>query len=501
MLALKMLVGPDKDKVFKLEKSRCLIGRSSKCDIVLENAGVSKEHADIHILAAQMIVQDLNSSNGTFVNGLRVQKSEIKIGDRLGIAQFIFELIKYEAPMVVSTERGPQTAAEEPPANKNLTGWQAKIQNYIDVVAMPGIYKLTDLFEYKTVLFSFAILYILIMTLLSIIPMNQITKESIENESRRRAQTVARALANANEKVLRFGDYSKFSTDFVMREDGIEDVYIVSKEGMILAPPERAGARPKETAFIRKIQGQAKEISSTLDNNKVAAAFPIVAYDPDLQQNIAKAHAVVVFNVSSLEFDDGRAFSLFIQMLILALIVGFVLFFIVFKLIEYPLHKIHDELDHSIKEGRDHIQLNLKLPALQELLITLNSLLTRSMNPTISTERQTLNRDLEMQNLCQMVGYPCFILNKHKKFLAINQPFESLLGISRIQLIGNEFTYLPDQALQKNIEELFERATQQPQIPLTDKIEISGHVIINSCLSSSDAEYFIYTFTPDGGVS
>ncbi|MEG6567173.1 FHA domain-containing protein [Thermoanaerobacterium saccharolyticum] len=49
------------------------IGRADDCDIVVENPYVSSKHAMIRKKGKKYIIQDLNSTNGTFVNGKRVK--------------------------------------------------------------------------------------------------------------------------------------------------------------------------------------------------------------------------------------------------------------------------------------------------------------------------------------------------------------------------------------------------------------------------------------------
>jgi pSer/pThr/pTyr-binding forkhead associated (FHA) protein len=57
------------------------IGRSEECDIVIESPYVSAKHALIRKKGKRFYIEDLNSTNGTFVNGKRVKFSRIKNGD------------------------------------------------------------------------------------------------------------------------------------------------------------------------------------------------------------------------------------------------------------------------------------------------------------------------------------------------------------------------------------------------------------------------------------
>lgn len=60
-----------------------LVGRGSDCDIRLSDATVSNHHANLVITASGTLLRDLRSSNGTFVNGKRIDEVEIHEGDEV----------------------------------------------------------------------------------------------------------------------------------------------------------------------------------------------------------------------------------------------------------------------------------------------------------------------------------------------------------------------------------------------------------------------------------
>ncbi|MBS1869802.1 MAG: FHA domain-containing protein [Actinobacteria bacterium] len=71
------------------------IGRSRSCDIVLEDANVSRTHAEIRPRGGAWIVADLGSTNGVAVNGARIEQAHaLKPGDRieLGTTVLTFEV-------------------------------------------------------------------------------------------------------------------------------------------------------------------------------------------------------------------------------------------------------------------------------------------------------------------------------------------------------------------------------------------------------------------------
>src|SRR5262249_16443982 len=62
------------------------LGRSPACNIVTESGAVSKVHARIERTADQLVLEDLGSANGTFVNGNRVMTAFLQNGDVLSLA-------------------------------------------------------------------------------------------------------------------------------------------------------------------------------------------------------------------------------------------------------------------------------------------------------------------------------------------------------------------------------------------------------------------------------
>lgn len=59
------------------------VGRHPDCDVVLSNAEVSRRHARLLCRDGSWVLQDLQSTNGTTVNGVRVGRCELRPGDHL----------------------------------------------------------------------------------------------------------------------------------------------------------------------------------------------------------------------------------------------------------------------------------------------------------------------------------------------------------------------------------------------------------------------------------
>lgn len=62
-----------------------VIGRLSECAIVVDDTNVSRRHAQVALEGGDLVVVDLGSTNGTFLNGRRVTRSTLKPGDEITV--------------------------------------------------------------------------------------------------------------------------------------------------------------------------------------------------------------------------------------------------------------------------------------------------------------------------------------------------------------------------------------------------------------------------------
>jgi len=93
--ALKFISGKYQGGEFPLKGDRqILIGRSSDLDMVLVEDMVSRKHAKITIADGKITIEDLGSTNGTFVNGEKVKTARLKEGDRILVGTSILKLVK-----------------------------------------------------------------------------------------------------------------------------------------------------------------------------------------------------------------------------------------------------------------------------------------------------------------------------------------------------------------------------------------------------------------------
>ena len=72
-----------------------MIGRGKHCDFVINSGKVSREHAVIMRDGGDYFIEDLGSSNGTFVNGERISAArELAPGDEVRVGQTVLEVVE-----------------------------------------------------------------------------------------------------------------------------------------------------------------------------------------------------------------------------------------------------------------------------------------------------------------------------------------------------------------------------------------------------------------------
>ena len=75
-----------------LDRSCTVIGRGRNADLVLSEATISRSHAVLGFEGGELFVQDLGSTNGTLVNGVREQRAMLEDGYELQMGKLVLSI-------------------------------------------------------------------------------------------------------------------------------------------------------------------------------------------------------------------------------------------------------------------------------------------------------------------------------------------------------------------------------------------------------------------------
>ena len=123
---LTMRSGPEPGKVFPLEQQEVRLGRDLSNDIAISDPEVSRHHARLFMQDESVFIEDLGSTNGTFLNGQRISSpQQLRQGDVITFGEkivVVFEEVIYDRDATVVSSQAPRTIQsqfqEAPPVQR-----------------------------------------------------------------------------------------------------------------------------------------------------------------------------------------------------------------------------------------------------------------------------------------------------------------------------------------------------------------------------------------------
>jgi pSer/pThr/pTyr-binding forkhead associated (FHA) protein len=116
------------NRVFNLG-TNTIVGRSNECDITLAAAHLSRRHAQLIVENERLLVKDLDSSNGTFLNGKRVKEAWVTRGDELRFDTLAFGVMGPADDLDKTTIRQSATAPPKAQVHKPKPAVRVNRQN------------------------------------------------------------------------------------------------------------------------------------------------------------------------------------------------------------------------------------------------------------------------------------------------------------------------------------------------------------------------------------
>lgn len=151
-------------KEVQLTKERTTLGRRPYNDIVIDNLAVSGEHAVIHMADGEVEIEDIGSTNGTYVNAKAVKRQELRNGDTIEVGKYKIRFLdtdgeNFEKTMVFkpgmvppilagarAAAAAPAAAPAVPPTSAVIrvlsgaaAGREVTLQKVVTTIGKPGV--------------------------------------------------------------------------------------------------------------------------------------------------------------------------------------------------------------------------------------------------------------------------------------------------------------------------------------------------------------------------
>lgn len=259
MFKLVAVGGKLRGQTFELNEGDNIIGRSQDCDVSLSVEGVSKKHFKITVNAKTCYIQDLGSSNGTFINGKLIKRISATNKDQIAIPNVIFQLV-YVRERVEKKEDGftdtemDYSLEEKEEAPKDLIG---KVKFFFKTKIMQVLYSFNEQYEWNILVGILLFLFICINISVSVGPILIRNKALLITEIKKRASQYVNEVSRHNALYMARGEIQRIETKYLddfAAGDGVEYYELIDMERRIVRPASKIDTYSNDSISINAIE-------------------------------------------------------------------------------------------------------------------------------------------------------------------------------------------------------------------------------------------------------
>jgi PAS domain-containing protein len=525
MYRLVIVAGPNRGSSFNLVEGENSIGRQMDNHIVLTSSKVSKRHCALLASPHEVLFRDESSTNGTFVNGALSRKLALKPGDKIGVGDFVLELVKVGAqahahggasltpytgggmspsPMTMGSLamahaphsarpearlsavpefKAPEHIVEEP---QDLPG---KVKFLFENKVMPFFYGMLMKNEYRSMV---AIMFGLLSALIvvgSIMPMQDLAEQSIKREALIRARLLSREMSDRFLPNIAGHTESQIDLSLLESEESVKLSLITNPSLQIIAPQSRlnqllAGGREAVFAIHMSKEFQAgrdKGAGGIIDEHTAIWIEPIRTTDARQIKTQVSALSIVAIDFSGNLIENGGLGVTYAIGFCVAGIASALVYFILMRLAMKPFEALNDDLDQVLRGELPKVTHEFKIEELDGLWDNINATVQRAAKGGGGSEldhsTDAVIWDVELAGVRAMAesdqyGFVAF----DSQFLvtSLNPQFEEMSGI-RAESIGQSLSQMArDQAFVSLVQDLQDRVGVSPSRSALDEFEFSG---------------------------
>lgn len=428
-----------------LQEGTYRIGRSSECEIRLASSQVSKQHALLVIKGNRAAVVDLGSSNGVFINGILIKKQRIEDGDEIRIVDFKIRMApsapRAQRPLPPPRFEGNLAMQREPQEEAEPVKPQEKLLLLVDQKILLPFYAILRASDWRLVLASILAGALILSVILSVVPILRWGIRTVEDEALGRAHAILSQAVRENYRVLsKASDFTRLTVEATEAEKGILNAYVIDpKSNTVLAPPKFFNRTINDVysllAIKRIIQDKEERVSLNQSGNIWIVAQPIYMYSQESNDRALQAIVIATFKLDS---GMTHTFEPMAEAALFALLMSLVAFFLIYKMTQYPVGQMAEQLDTALKGDDVTITAGAKLPELENLAQIINFAVSRVKSGGGAMAGQVSGDDkaAEDENYVNFVieAEPGFsdgvlLMDRDKKVRHVGRVLEDLVGL------------------------------------------------------------------------
>lgn len=504
-----------------LNEGENVLGRGLDTDHALKVDGVSKRHMSVTVNGDTCFVQDLGSSNGTFINGKLVKSATVKNGDKIALPNVIFQVVYVKEKKVIvkkqvaKTEEADEAALDfkdAPPTD--LIG---KIKYTFKHKAMSVVYSFNEQYEWNVMLGILLFVFVCVNIGLTIGPVLHDGQELLKQEIVARGGQYAEEVARFNRSALGRGDLNRLNTNFL--ENSAEDVTsyeLFDLEGRIVRPVGKLNSYVSDPFSVKAWKqilsgGDAtlrKTIYDVVGDGEIGIGKAILAYDANTGREEPVGIIAIRFKPRSWAAQAANQSGSYLEALIITCIVGVVFFGMVYYMTVRPIETMRMQIEEVLRGKRKELEMSTLFEELSPLKNTMNSVLQRlrELQSDGGDDFAELEEDAPyvrtLYEFLQGAQGPVMVLNSEKLIEHINPEGEDLTGMRESSAAGTSLLdSARDQGFAATVIDLCDQSANNEGTSQSEVYELTGknYMIHVSSLMGKDnfAKAFYITFTED----
>jgi hypothetical protein len=438
-----------------LNEGENVFGRSMECDHVLDVEGISKKHMKITVNGENCFLEDLGSSNGTFLNGKLIQKKSLSDKDKVAVPNIIYQLVyvkekkKIVKKKVASTEESDVELGMKDAIPKDLLG---KIKYNFKHKLMRVLYGFNEQYEWNVLLAILLFIFVCGNIYLTIGPVLSTSEEMIYNEIKARGKQYANEVARTNAIHLKNGELQRIDTLFMdkLQSEGVESYELFDMDGRIIRPASKIDTYIQDVFSVKaknKFQNTGRYTFSFIDkdagNGTVGIAKTLMVHNINTGQNEPVGIIAIKFKPDSLQRFNVMNSSAYLKALIYTTLLGVLFYGFIYYLTIYPLEEIKYQAEEVLRGRRKELESKKLFQEIRPLRNTFNTVLQK--NRELSNEdvgefaeiEEDTNYVAILKEIMEGTDSPSMILNSEKNVEYVNEAASDLTGM-RENLVQGE---------------------------------------------------------------
>lgn len=521
MYKLVVVGGKLRGQEFILKAGDNILGRDTACEIPFQVDGVSKRHVSISVTEDVVYVQDLGSSNGTFLNGKLIKRVTAKSGDKIGLPNAILQLVHVKEKIVVVKKKVNLHSEKEESADDILKGQKppdnlaGKLLWLFKYKFMPIFYGINIEYEWRVLLGALTALYAIATISLTIFPVLEDSKAILLSEISNRGAHYAEEISRLNAIALEQRNLERIDTTFMDTEEGVDSYELFDLEGRIVRPITRLNEYTNDPFSIQTKEWAMKNKESKnvfkkrLENSEIGIGKKIMSYNPRTGTQEAVGIIAIRFKPRTLAVEAANSSRAYLESLVTSMIVGVVFFGIVYFLTLRPLEEMRLQIEEGLRGKRRSLESKLAFEEMAPVRNAINASLQRirelQRDETEIDPNEIESDESYVRTLTEfMLGAsgPTMVLNSQKNLIKINTPAEDLCGIRQSMSEGmNILDVTKERGLAATLIELCDGSANNSGTSQQGHYELQGkpyNVFITSLIGKDNfAKAFYITFVLD----